>query len=68
MLEGLIAGFFRGRLNEDLLRLAFFYKKYVSENFRFLLVGRAGGLAARAIRASNCCACLPCIRKYNYRQ
>jgi glycosyltransferase involved in cell wall biosynthesis len=27
---------------EDLLRLAFFYKKYVSENFRFLLVGRAG--------------------------
>jgi glycosyltransferase involved in cell wall biosynthesis len=27
---------------EDLVRLAFFYKKYVSENFRFLLVGRAG--------------------------
>jgi glycosyltransferase involved in cell wall biosynthesis len=27
---------------EDLLRLAFFYKKYVSENFRFVLVGRAG--------------------------
>jgi glycosyltransferase involved in cell wall biosynthesis len=27
---------------EDLLRLAFFYKKFVSENFRFLLVGRAG--------------------------
>jgi glycosyltransferase involved in cell wall biosynthesis len=27
---------------EDLLRLAFFYKKYVSENIRFLLVGRAG--------------------------
>lgn len=25
---------------EDLLRLAFFYKKFVSENFRFLLVGR----------------------------
>ena len=27
---------------EDLARLAFFYKKYVSENFRFLLVGKAG--------------------------
>jgi L-malate glycosyltransferase len=27
---------------EDLARLAFFYKKYVSEDFRFLLVGRAG--------------------------
>ena len=27
---------------EDLARLAFFYKKYVSENFRFLLVGRPG--------------------------
>lgn len=27
---------------EDLVRLAFFYKKYVSENFRFLLVGKAG--------------------------
>ncbi len=27
---------------EDLLRLAFFYKKYVSENFRFVLVGKAG--------------------------
>ncbi len=27
---------------EDLVRLAFFYKKYVSENFRFLVVGRAG--------------------------
>jgi glycosyltransferase involved in cell wall biosynthesis len=27
---------------EDLARLAFFYKKYVSEDFRFLLVGKAG--------------------------
>ncbi|HSF19911.1 MAG TPA: glycosyltransferase family 4 protein [Vicinamibacteria bacterium] len=27
---------------EDLAKLAFFYKKYVSENFRFLLVGKAG--------------------------
>jgi glycosyltransferase involved in cell wall biosynthesis len=27
---------------EDLLRFAFFYKKYVSENFRLLLVGKAG--------------------------
>jgi glycosyltransferase involved in cell wall biosynthesis len=27
---------------EDLVRMAFFYKKYVSENFRFLVVGRAG--------------------------
>ena len=27
---------------EDLARLAFFYKKYVSENFRFILVGKAG--------------------------
>ena len=27
---------------EDLARLAFFYKKYVSENFRFTLVGKAG--------------------------
>jgi glycosyltransferase involved in cell wall biosynthesis len=27
---------------EDLARLAFFYKKYVSENLRFLLVGKAG--------------------------
>jgi glycosyltransferase involved in cell wall biosynthesis len=27
---------------EDLARFAFFYKKYVSEDFRFLLVGRAG--------------------------
>ncbi|MGH9325047.1 MAG: glycosyltransferase family 4 protein [Vicinamibacteria bacterium] len=27
---------------EDLLRLAFFYKKYVSEDFRFLLVGKPG--------------------------
>jgi glycosyltransferase involved in cell wall biosynthesis len=27
---------------EDLARLAFFYKKYVSENFRVLLVGRPG--------------------------
>jgi glycosyltransferase involved in cell wall biosynthesis len=27
---------------EDLARLAFFYKKYVSENFRFLLVGKPG--------------------------
>ena len=27
---------------EDLARFAFFYKKYVSENFRFLLVGRPG--------------------------
>ena len=30
---------------EDLVRLAFFYKKYVSENFRFLLVGRSGRMA-----------------------
>jgi glycosyltransferase involved in cell wall biosynthesis len=30
---------------EDLLRLAFFYKKYVSENFRFMLVGRAGRMS-----------------------
>ncbi len=27
---------------EDLARLAFFYKKYVSEDFRFILVGKAG--------------------------
>jgi glycosyltransferase involved in cell wall biosynthesis len=27
---------------EDLARLAFFYKKYVSEDFRFVLVGKAG--------------------------
>jgi len=27
---------------EDLARLAFFYKKYVTENFRFILVGKAG--------------------------
>ena len=27
---------------EDLARLAYFYKKYVSENFRFVLVGKAG--------------------------
>jgi glycosyltransferase involved in cell wall biosynthesis len=27
---------------EDLAKLAFFYKKYVSENFRFVLVGKAG--------------------------
>jgi L-malate glycosyltransferase len=27
---------------EDLAKLAFFYKKYVSEDFRFLLVGKAG--------------------------
>jgi glycosyltransferase involved in cell wall biosynthesis len=27
---------------EDLARLAYFYKKYVSEDFRFLLVGKAG--------------------------
>jgi glycosyltransferase involved in cell wall biosynthesis len=27
---------------EDLARLAFFYKKYVSEDFRFLLIGKAG--------------------------
>jgi glycosyltransferase involved in cell wall biosynthesis len=33
---------FPNKRYEDLLRLAFFYKKYVSENFRFLLVGRAG--------------------------
>lgn len=27
---------------EDLLKFAFFYKKYVSENFRLILVGKAG--------------------------
>ncbi len=27
---------------EDLARLAFFYKKYISEDFRFILVGKAG--------------------------
>ena len=27
---------------EDLARLAFFYKKYISEDFRFVLVGKAG--------------------------
>ena len=27
---------------EDLVRMAFFYKKYVSEDFRFIVVGRAG--------------------------
>lgn len=27
---------------EDLAKLAFFYKKYVSEDFRFVLVGKAG--------------------------
>ena len=27
---------------EDLVRMAFFYKKYVSEDFRFVVVGRAG--------------------------
>ena len=29
---------------EDLLKFAFFYKKYVSENFRLILVGKAGRL------------------------
>jgi len=27
---------------EDLARLAYFYKKYISEDFRFILVGKAG--------------------------
>jgi len=30
---------------EDLVRMAFFYKKYVSEDFRFVVVGRAGRMA-----------------------
>ena len=30
---------------EDLVRMAFFYKKYVSEDFRFIVVGRAGRMA-----------------------
>ena len=33
---------FPNKRHEDLVRLAFFYKKYVSENFRFWLVGKAG--------------------------
>ena len=31
---------------EDLLRFAFFFKKYISENFRMILVGKAGRLEA----------------------
>ena len=30
---------------EDLVRMAFFYKKYISEDFRFVVVGRAGRMA-----------------------
>jgi len=30
---------------EDLVRMAFFYKKYVSEDFRFVVVGRSGRMA-----------------------
>jgi glycosyltransferase involved in cell wall biosynthesis len=33
---------FPNKRHEDLVRFAFFYKKYVSENFRFWLVGKAG--------------------------
>ena len=35
---------------EDLARLAFFYKKYVSEDFRFVLVGKAGGWSTTSSR------------------
>lgn len=38
---------------EDLVRMAFFYKKYVSEDFRFVVVGRAGRMAGyqRSVQA-----------------